>query len=104
MTTQPTDQVQRALASWHSTHPRATLAEIEAAVEDELDHLRARLVKERTASAFVDEHSLCQHCGSGMVLRAITTRTVFLRGDEPLELERKYVVCPTCGAGFSPPG
>ena len=43
MSTDSTDafeQVQRELTAWHSTHPRATFAEIETAVEAQLDQLR----------------------------------------------------------------
>jgi hypothetical protein len=29
---------------------------------------------------------------------------VVLKGDETLDLERTYVVCPSCGEGLFPPG
>ncbi len=107
MTTQPTDpvrQAQRELAAWHSTHPDATLAEIEAAVEEQLDRVRAHLIDERTEAGVREAHPVCQKCGTTMVPQATTTRTLLLRGDQPLELERSYVVCPSCGAGLFPPG
>ena len=46
--TDPIPQVQRELAAWHSTHPDATLAEIEAAVEEQLNRVRAQLIEQRT--------------------------------------------------------
>jgi YgiT-type zinc finger domain-containing protein len=107
MTTHPTDplqQVQRDLAAWHSTHPDATLAEIEAAVEEQLNWVRAQLMEERTETKAGEAHPVCQQCGTTMEPRSTATRTLLLRGDQPLELERSYVTCPTCGAGLFPPG
>jgi YgiT-type zinc finger domain-containing protein len=107
MPTSPTDpvhQVQRDLAAWHSTHPDATLAEIEVAVEEQLERVRAQLITERTAAGVCEGHPMCQKCGTTMVPRSTATRRLLLRGDQPLELERDYVVCPTCGSGLFPPG
>lgn len=107
MTPDPTttfDQTQRELAAWRSTHPRATLAEIEVAVEAQIEHLRTALITAQTEAGFHDEHPLCRACGTPMVPRTTSTRTLLLRGDEALDLERTYVVCPGCGAGLFPPG
>ena len=107
MTTHPTDpvhQVQRDLAAWHATHPDATLAEIEAAVEEQLNRVRAQLIEERTEAGVREGHPVCRKCGTTMEPRARTKRTLVLRGDEPLDVERSYVVCPSCGEGLFPPG
>jgi YgiT-type zinc finger domain-containing protein len=107
MTTHPADpvhQAQRDLAAWHSRHPDATFAEIEAAVEEQIERVRAQLLEERTEAGVREEHPVCRQCGTTMEPRATTKRTLLLRGDEPLELERSYVVCPSCGAGLFPPG
>lgn len=98
------DQAQRALAAWHSTHPRATLAEIEVAVEEQIERVRAQLLSEQTHAGFEEEQPLCRRCGTTMTPQATTKRTLLLRGDEPLELERGYVACPSCGEGLFPPG
>jgi YgiT-type zinc finger domain-containing protein len=98
------EQAQRNLAAWRSTHPRATLAEIEVAVEEQIEQLRTDLIKRQTEAGFVEEHPLCRECGTTMKPQATTKRTLLLRGDQPLELERSYVVCPSCGAGLFPPG
>jgi len=102
--TDPTGSAQDALAAWHSTHPDATFAEMEAAVEEQLDRIRVQLLAERAAGAWVEEHPLCQECGEAMKPETKSTRTLLLRGDQPLDLERSYVVCPRCGAGLFPPG
>jgi hypothetical protein len=107
MTSEATDpyrQAQRALANWQSTHPQPTLAEIERAVEEQIARLRAHLIDEQTAVGFGEEHPLCRECGTTMVLQTRSSRTLILPHDEPLDLERRYVVCPACGAGLFPPG
>jgi hypothetical protein len=102
--TDPLDQAQRELAAWHATHPDATLAEIEVAVEGQIDRLRTHLLDGQTEVRAGEEHPLCRQCGTPMEPRARSPRTLLLRGDQPLTLERSYVVCPTCGAGLFPPG
>ena len=107
MTTDPTDpfdQAQRELAAWHSIHPRATFAEIEVAVEDQIERLRAHLLEARTEAGFREERPVCRKCGSTMVPRTQSSRQLILRGDHSLDLERSYVVCPSCGEGLFPPG
>lgn len=102
--TEPIPDVHDALAAWHATHPDATFAELEAAVEEQLDHLRVQLLGERAAGVWVDEHPLCPECGATMTPQTTSTRRLLLRGDQPLDLDRRYVVCPRCGTGLFPPG
>jgi YgiT-type zinc finger domain-containing protein len=100
----PVDAVRRSLAGWHATHPRATFAEIEAAVEAELAELRAQLVEEAAGASYHEEHPACPRCGATMVPRRRSQRTVITRGENAVHLDRAYVVCPACGAGLFPPG
>ncbi len=102
--TEPVQQIERDLAAWHSTHPDATFAEIEVAVEEQIEQLRVHLLEQRTAEGVREGHPMCRKCGTTMIPRTTSTRTVLLRGDQQLDLERKYVVCPTCGSGLFPPG
>lgn len=98
------DRARHALAAWRSIHPKATLAEIEVAVEEQLEHVRTQLIGEQTQAGFTEEHPACRRCGTTMKPQARTTRTLLLRGNQPLDLERSYVVCPSCGEGLFPPG
>jgi hypothetical protein len=98
------DQAQRELASWRSTHPRATFAEIEVAVEKQIQRLRTQFLSEHATAGFLEERPLCPTCGATMTPRARSTRTVILQGDRPLDLERDYLVCRSCGEGLFPPG
>jgi YgiT-type zinc finger domain-containing protein len=95
------------LAEWRAAHPRATLAEIEAAVEDRLGRLRARLVERAAlASAATDlrERPACPTCGGAVQARGQRKRRLTVPGDQVVELERTYAGCPQCGTGFFPPG
>jgi YgiT-type zinc finger domain-containing protein len=106
MSTDSTDafeQVQRELTAWHSTHPRATFAEIETAVEAQLDQLRQHLLTQHAQAGFHEERPQCARCGATMVVKARKRRSVILRGDHVLKLERPYLVCPSCGEGLFPP-
>lgn len=102
--TDPFDQAQRELAAWHSTHPRATFAEIEVAVEEQIERLRTHLLTDHAEAGFLEERPLCPKCGATMVPRARSTRRLILRGDQSLDLERGYLVCRSCGEGLFPPG
>jgi ribosomal protein S27AE len=97
-------QVRHELAAWHALHPRATLADIEAATEEQINRLRADLIAERIDASFTEERPFCAQCGATMQPRSQNHRTVILRGDQALPLARSYVVCPDCGAGLFPPG
>jgi YgiT-type zinc finger domain-containing protein len=107
MKTPPDDMmetVRRDLASWHATHPDATFADLETAVEEKIRHLRTALLAERTEEVRQEEHPACPSCGATMVPRSRSSRTVVMPGEEVIPVERVYVVCPACGTGLFPPG
>jgi YgiT-type zinc finger domain-containing protein len=99
------------LQQWRAQHPRATLREIEDAVEAELARLRAEVVGElATASPSADLTKLeegqrprCERCGTALVARGRHRRRLREAGGQLVELERSYGVCPTCGEGLFPP-
>jgi uncharacterized protein with PIN domain len=99
------------MTEWRLQHPRATLAEIEAAVDARLAPVRARMV-ERMALASraadlagqpVGERARCPGCGAELRPRGKKTRAVVTQGGAELRLERDWAVCPSCGAGLFPP-
>jgi hypothetical protein len=98
------EQAQRELDAWHATHPDATLYDMEKAVEAQIERLRTALLAAQTDGRYVEERPACLHCGTTMVARARRRKRVVLKGDETLDLDRTYVVCPACGEGFFPPG
>jgi hypothetical protein len=100
----PYEQAQRDLAAWHATHPDATFYDMELAVEAQLEGLRRALLSSQTDGTFTEERPACPHCGATMVQRTRRRKRVVLKGDQTLDLDREYVVCPTCEEGLFPPG
>jgi|SRR5579875_6782 len=100
----PFEQAQRELAAWHAAHPDATFYDMELAVEAQIAQVRTALLEEQTDGAFHEERPACPQCGTTMVRRTRRRKRVVLKGDETLDLERSYVVCPACGEGLFPPG
>jgi len=96
------------VAAWRRAHPRATLTEIELAVEAAVGRLQGRLVEDLAngaGAAPAMERPTCAGCGRPMVRRGRHKREVLLaRRAEPLPLEREYWSCSSCGAGLFPPG
>jgi hypothetical protein len=98
------------LREWRAAHPRATFAEIEGAVEERLNTMRARMVEDLAlASAATDLAAAeaappaCPECGQRLQRRGTQTRAVTVQGEQQVRLRRRYAVCPACGTGRFPP-
>ena len=100
------------MEAWRAAHPTATFDEIEVAVNERLDILRARLLQEvaltstaaGTAGAAAAGYPDCPDCGTRMARKGIRDRTLTVPGDQAVTLTRRYWVCPVCGTGLFPPG
>lgn len=107
-----TEAVLTGLKEWRLAHPHATFTEIEAAVDERLAGVRARMVEKMAlASQSADlagratrERARCASCGQELRPRGKKTRTVVTQGGQAVRLERDYAVCPSCGTGLFPPG
>ena len=102
-----------ALSAWRRAHPRATLAEIEAAVQAPLQQLQARMLTDLvTASPSADlaatplaERPCCPDCGGTLQPRGRQRRQLLTPGQAaPLAFARSYAVCLACRRGLFPPG
>ncbi len=110
--TQLAQEVLSGMKEWRLQHPKATLREIEAALDERLGHLRARMLEDAAlASAASDlnhaadgERPRCPACGAVLAARGQAARTLTTHLDQTLHLTRSYAVCPQCGAGLFPPG
>ncbi len=92
------------LTAWRTEHPKATFAEIEAATDDHLAGMRARLLRDvALASAAVTTPATCPACGVRMHARGSETRTPDRSHEQAVSLRRTRAVCPACGAGLFPP-
>ncbi len=105
------DEVMSGMRAWRTAHPRATFAEIEAAVEEQLNRLRAQLLQDvalaSAATAWPEAAGAgppCPDCGTPLASRGQHPRTLTVQGDQAVHLARTYGVCPACGAGLFPPG
>ena len=105
------EEVLSGMTEWRLQHPKATLRQIEGALDERLGKMRARMLQDAAlASAAADiktaqasERPVCATCGSRLVERAVTARELVTQHNQVLKLERSYGVCPTCGAGRFPP-
>src|SRR5258708_25461115 len=100
------------MSEWRKEHPHATWAEIEAAVDEQINQLRAQLIQELVEVGETEEWSQkpeeerpkCATCGKPLVARGEQTRFIPTTGGEAVKLTRDYGACPACGVGFFPPG
>lgn len=106
------EEIMAAIQEWRLQHPKATLQEIEVAIDARLAALRARLLEDvALASPVADvsqsgprERPVCPHCGTLVEARGPRERQVTTQQGQTLRLRRSYVRCPACQVGFFPPG
>ncbi len=97
---------------WRLQHPRATLREMEAALDDRWASARARALQDAAlASAAADvslaqeaERPRCPSCGEVLQARGQERRELTTTGNQRIVLQRSYARCPACGTGLFPPG
>jgi predicted RNA-binding Zn-ribbon protein involved in translation (DUF1610 family) len=107
-----TEAILTGFKEWRQAHPRATLAEIEAALDSRWAVARARLVEDAAlASAAADLRALppearprCPDCGATLEARGQEVRRLTTTHEQPVTLTRHRAVCPACGVGLFPPG
>jgi hypothetical protein len=106
------EAVQSEMKAWRLEHPRATLSEMERALDERLDRQRARMLEDMALASEVADLSLiapeqrptCPHCGTALDCRGQGERYVRTVGDQEIALKRSYGVCSTCKVGFFPSG
>jgi hypothetical protein len=105
------------MAAWRKEHPKATLREIEAELDQRVAVIRAALLEEMVAaSAAVTGAAVtgaagtgaagmkCPVCDGPLAADGKRRRRLTTTGGQELELEREYMRCARCGHGFFPPG
>ncbi len=106
-----TEEVIAGMKEWRLQHPKATFREIEAALDERLSRLRARMLEDAAllsrateAAAEAGETPLsCPTCGTPLQRRGQQARELVTQYDQLIHLDRQYAVCPQCGQGFFPP-
>ena len=109
---QETAEILTGMKDWRVQHPTATFRELEAALDERLAGMRARLLEELAlASRAADQsgqapegRARCPSCGTRLEPRGKHARTVVTDRGKEVRLVRDYAVCPSCGTGLFPPG
>lgn len=99
------------MAEWRVQHPKATLQEIETALDERLGRLRAQMLEDAAlASQATDlrgtaavDRPRCPKCGAPMTHQSWEKRDLLTHHGHTVTLERSYALCPTCGEAFFPP-
>ena len=107
-----TESVWTGMADWRAAHPKATFSEIEAALDERLNRVRARVLADLAmASRAADlqaaspaERPRCARCGTTLQARGQSERGVVTQGGAEVQLRRSYATCPACGDRSFPPG
>jgi len=95
------------VAEWRAAHPKATLREIEVAVDVRLAAAWARLLEAAAVAAAPSvegERPPCPACGTPMRWAGTLPRRLTTTHGQDLELHRRSARCPSCGTGLFPPG
>ncbi len=100
------------IAKWREEHPHATMAEIEQAVDEQMQSLRAQVLQEAAQASSVEERPAsrsqeqthCPDCRVPMQARGQRERRLQTQGGQWVTLRRTYLSCPQCGYGVFPPG
>jgi transposase-like protein len=100
------DELTHKMRQWRQANPKATLTEIEEAVEAELAQLRKQLVEEMVqeeVSGLQGEPD-CPQCGQQMVKNGRRQRKLKSKEGQTIQLDRQQWRCLSCGATLFPPG
>jgi hypothetical protein len=106
------EEVLSGMKEWRVQHPRATLSEMEVALDERLNRMRARMLEDMALASKVanlkeveaEARPTCPHCGEPLASRGKEKRSIQTNGGEGITLERSYGVCPKCQVGIFPPG
>ena len=106
------EEVLSGMKEWRMQHPRATLSEMEAALDERLARQRAQMLEDMALASEAADLSqvpmegrpTCPHCGKPLGARGKEERHLQTVGHQELTLKRSYGVCPTCRVGFFPSG
>lgn len=103
-------EVMSGIREWKVQHPKPSLEEIEAAIDERWAKARARMAEDMALESKMADISngedmpSCPKCGHKMEAQGQQERSVITSHNKAIRLRRSYARCPACGAGFFPPG
>lgn len=103
------DETMSGMAEWRKQHPKATLREIEKALDERLTKLRAKVLEDAAQLSEMQTWTesenvpVCPDCKKALEFRVTGKRELQTQGGHSIQLEREYGLCPKCGQGFFPP-
>jgi YgiT-type zinc finger domain-containing protein len=104
------EEVISGMKEWRLQHPKATLREIESALDQKLAYGRARMLEDMALASRVKEWTnksqqqpQCPQCGAQLDSSGNRERRLQTQGGQEITLKRSYGICPACGSGFFPP-
>ncbi len=105
-------EVLTGMRAWRLQHPKATLREIEVALDAHFAGLRARMLQDMALQSVAAdwkeaggaERPVCAGCGTPLILRGKRARQLKTMGGQDISLQRSYGRCPACKKGLFPPG
>lgn len=105
------EEAMSGMKEWRLAHPKARLSEIEAALDERLDRVRARMLQDAAQVSEAADiagakggSSRCPECGEELADQGRETREITTKGGQKIALRRSYGLCPKCGARLFPPG
>ena len=98
------------ITQWRKEHPKATWAESEAAIDEQINQVRAQLIQdvvqmqesENGSQMPEEERPKGVTCGKPLWARGKQPRWIQTNGGEAVKLTRTYGTCPQCEVGFFP--
>ena len=108
---QLSEEIMAGIEAWRLHHPKATLGEIEAAVDEWRAELRARMLQDvalasqaaEVSQALGAERPGTPHCGTPLAPRGSRERQLTTHPGKTLRWRRSYTRCPPCQIGLCPP-
>jgi YgiT-type zinc finger domain-containing protein len=104
------EEIMQGIVEWREEHPKATMREIEAEIDQRLSALRAKMITDTAMASRAAEWEkgangvVCPGCGGKLEKKGKKKRKLETQGGRAVELVREYGVCPKCGQGVFPPG
>ena len=99
------DKVAGRIAKWQANNPKATLTEMETAIDEELHKLRSKIIQQLVEERESKEETkqACPNCGQKMGKNGKRPRQLKTKGNEKVEFERQQLRCSHCGMTLFPP-